>query len=226
MAVPAKADDNLLTTPGAAASAVKEIAAKIGGTPQVSLIEITPDEVVLQVQGEKEFHVNEWRWTIVEFWYFEQSFVSGPNPVRPTRAGRRHRHVVLPALRASRWTRCPKSWRPRSSARRWKTRRRSTASASSGRSRSSPKRNIGEPRWMVSVDSGREHATIYAASRRDHHRRRRLRHAARAHARHARATTNISTRPKADLAAALGDATRVREVGITKSGISVSAEHP
>ena len=64
---PARAGDNLLTTPGAAARAVEDIVAKIGHAPSVSLVEITPDAVALNVQGDKSFHVDEWRWTPSRF---------------------------------------------------------------------------------------------------------------------------------------------------------------
>jgi hypothetical protein len=68
---PARAGDNLLTTPGAAARAVEQVVAKIGRSPSVSLVEITPDGVTLNVQGDKPFHVDEWRWTLLGFWLFE-----------------------------------------------------------------------------------------------------------------------------------------------------------
>jgi hypothetical protein len=220
---PAAAADNLLTTPGAAASAVKEVAVKIGGSPQVSLIEITPDEVVLQVQGDKDFHVNEWRWTLVEFWYFEKSFVSGPNPVRP--------HAPVDDISAS--------FFPLSEIALDKVPEVVTAAikraaledpATVERVRIErqvsifPKSQYGEPRWMVYVDSGRENATVFAAADgtitgADLSGTNR--------ARNLNLLTDDSHFPeaKADLMAVLADA-RVREIGITKSDISVSVEHP
>jgi hypothetical protein len=222
--VPAKADDSLLTTPGAAASAVKEIATKIGGTPQVSLIEITPDEVVLQVQGDKEFHVNEWRWTMVEFWYFKKSFVSGPNPVRP--------HAPVDDISAS--------FFPLSEIALDKLPEAVTAAIKRAALEDAGtvervriervvsifhKSQYGEPRWMISVDSGRESAMVYAApdgtiTGAD------VSGTQRARMFDLLARDQYFGEAQTDLAAALGDETRVREVGITKSGISVSAEHP
>ena len=220
---PAKADDSLLTTPGAAASAVKEIAAKIGGTPQVSLIDITPDEVVLQAQGEKEFHVDEWRWTMVEFWYFEKSFVSGPNPVRPSSpvddvaksffplsevALDKLPEIVAAAIKRA-------ALEDQATVDRVRIERAVSIY---------PKSQYGESRWVILVDSGREHATVYAApdgtiTGAD------VSGTQRARMLDLLARDQYFEEAQTDLVAALGDATRVREVGITKSGISVSAEH-
>jgi hypothetical protein len=62
---PALAGDNLLTMPGVAARAVEQVVAKIGRSPSISLVAITPDAVTLNVQGDKPFHVDEWRWTLL-----------------------------------------------------------------------------------------------------------------------------------------------------------------
>ena len=223
-AVPAKADDSLLIRPGAAATAVKVIAAKIGGTPQVSLIEITPDEVVLQVQGDKEFHVNEWRWTMVEFWYFKKSFVSGPNPVRPYAPVDDVSASFFP-LSAIALDKVPEV--VAAAIKRAALEDQATVDrVRIDRSVSIfPKSRYGEPRWAISVDSGREHATVYAApdgtiTGAD------LSGTQRARMLDLLGVDKHLDEAQADLRAALGDATRVREVGITKSGISVSAEHP
>ena len=222
-AAPAKAADNLLTTPGAAANAVKEVAAKIGGTPQVSLIEITPDEVVMQVQGDKDFHVNEWRWTLVEFWYFEKSFVSGPNPVRPHTpvdditasffplseiALDKVPEVVAAAIKRA-------ALEDPGTVERVRIERQVSIF---------PKSQYGEPRWMVYVDSGRENATVFAAADGT------INGADLSGTQRARNFNMLTDdkyldQVKSELAAVLEDA-RVREVSFSKHGVSVRTEHP
>lgn len=224
LAAPAHAaSDDLLTTPGAAASAVQEIVAKIGKTPAVSLIEITPDEVVMQVQGEKDFHVDEWRWTMVEFWYFKKSFVSGPNPVRG------HGPVEdiaasffpladvkldnVPAVMAAALKRAALE---------------DDATVDRVRIDRSvsifPKAEYGAPRWKMYVDSGRESATVYAApdgtiTGAD------VSGTQRARMLDLLADDSRLADAKAELSAVLGDA-RVREVSISKTNIYVRIEHP
>jgi hypothetical protein len=222
--VPAKADYSLLTTPGAAASAVAEIAAKIGGTPQVSLIDITPDEVVLQAQGEKEFHVDEWRWTLVEFWYFKRSFVSGPNPVKPSTPVDDNAKSFFP-LAEFKLDKVPDI--VAAAIKRAALEDQATVDRIRIERAVSifPKTQFGDPRWIVSVDSGREHATVYAApdgtiTGAD------VSGTQRARMLDLLARDQYFGEAQTDLVAALGDETRVREVGITKSGISVDAEHP
>jgi len=159
---PARAADNLLTTPGAAARAVEQVVAKIGRSPSVSLVEITPDGVTLNVQGDKPFHVDEWRWTLLGFWLFETPLVSGPTPPEPSGlvddistsffplsdvALDRVPEVVTAALdRAALEDEAKvesiRIERPVSIL---------------------PEPAYGQPRWSVSVTSGREHATVYAA---------------------------------------------------------------
>ena len=222
-AAPAKAADNLLTTPAAAANAVKEVAAKIGGTPQVSLIEITPDEVVLQVQGDKDFHVNEWRWTLVEFWYFEKSFVSGPNPVRPHTpvdditasffplseiALDKVPEVVAAAIKRA-------ALEDPGTVERVRIERQVSIF---------PKSQYGEPRWMVYVASGRENATVFAAANGT------ITGADLSGTQRARNFNMLTDdkyldQAKSELAAVLADA-RVREVSFSKHGVSVRTEHP
>jgi hypothetical protein len=220
---PAKASDDLLTTPGAAANAVKEIAAKMGGMPQVSKIEITPDEVVIQVQGDKDFHVNEWRWTMVEFWYFTKSFVSGPNPVRPGGPVDDIAASFFP-LSEVKLDNVPdviaaaiKRAALEDAATVERVRIDRAASIF-------PKAEYGAPRWVISVDSGRENATVYAAldgtitgANVSGTQRARMLDLLADDARFAEA--------KAELSAVLGDAP-VREVSVSKTGITVRTEHP
>ncbi len=159
---PAQASDNLLTTPGAAARAVEEIVAKIGRKPAMSLIEIMPDAVMLQVQGEKPYHVDEWRWNGVEFWYFKTSYISGPQPVQSSTPVddvaasffplSDVKLDLAPEIVASAIKRAALE---------------EAAKVENIRIERSvsifPKPQFGEPRWTVRVRSDREDATIYAA---------------------------------------------------------------
>jgi hypothetical protein len=223
-AAPAQAADNLLTTPGAAARAVEEIAAEIGGSPSVSVIEITADEVVLQVQGEKDFHVDEWRWTLFEFWYFKRSFVSGPNAVTPSSPVddvsksffplREVKLNLVPEVVASAIRRA--ALEDEAIADRIRIERAVSIF---------PTPQFGEPRWVVSVDSGREHATVYAALDGT------ITYADVSGTQRARmldlfADDSQLSQAQAELVAVLGPDIRVREVSFSKTGISVQTEHP
>ena len=177
--VPAKADYSLLTTPSAAASAVAEIAAKIGGTPQVSLIDITPDDNAKSFFPLAEFKLDK-----------------VPD-------------IVAAAIKRA-------ALEDQATVDRIRIERAVSIF---------PKTQFGDPRWIVSVDSGREHATVYAApdgtiTGAD------VSGTQRARMLDLLARDQYFGEAQTDLVAALGDETRVREVGITKSGISVDAEHP
>jgi hypothetical protein len=221
---PARAADNLLTTPDAAARAVADIVAKIGHAPSVSLVEITPDAVALNVQGDKIFHVDEWRWTLLGFWLFETPLVSGPTPLEPSGlvddvstsffplsgvALDRVPEIVTAALdRAALEDQAKvdsiRIERPVSIL---------------------PEPAYGQPRWSVSVTSGREHATVYAAldgtiTGAD------ISGTQRARLFDMLAQDEHLSEAQTDLAAVLGADIRVREVDFSKTGISVRAEHP
>ncbi len=220
---PAMASDNLLTSTGAAASAVQEIIAKIGKTPAISLIEITPDEVVMQVQGDKEFHVDEWRWTMVEFWYFQKSFVSGPNPVRASSPVQDVAASFFP-LAEVKLDKVPEVV----TAAIKRAALEDPGTVDRVRIERSisifPKTQYGDPRWVIDVDSGRENATVYAAPDGT------ITGANLSGTQRARSLDLLTddsrfAEAKADLSAVLGDA-RVREVSISKTDISVRTEHP
>ena len=223
-AEPAHAADNLLTTPGAATRAVKEIVAKIGREPAVAVVDVTPGEIILQVQGEKPFHVDEWRWQRLEVWYFERTIVSGPNPIRPTGPVDDVSASFFPLADVA-LDRLP-----------------DVVAAAIARAALEdevevdhirierqvsifPDPSYGEPRWSVSVTSGREHATVYAALDG------KIIGAEVSGTQRAR-TFNMLTddarlgEAKADLDGALGPDVRVLEVSFSKSGISARTEHP
>ncbi len=221
---PARAGDNLLTTPGAAARAVEDIVAKIGHAPSVSLIEITPDAVALDVQGQKSFHVDEWRWSLLDLWLFERAFVSGPQPVEPSTpvhdvstsffplsdvALDRVPEVVTAAIKRAALEDAAEVVNIRIE--------RSVSIL--------PEPAYGEPRWIVSVTSGREQATVYAAldgtiTGAD------VTGTQRARVFNMLADDSHLGEARSSLGAVLSPDIRVREVDFSKTGISVRAEHP
>jgi hypothetical protein len=221
---PAWAGDNLLTTPGAAARAAGETVAKIGRSPSISLIEITPDAVTLDVQGDKPFHVDEWRWSLLDLWLFEKSSVSGPQPVEPSAPVKdisasffplsdvaldRVPEVVMAAIKRAALE--------------------DAATVASIRIERPvtilPEPAYGQPRWALAVTSGREQATVYAAldgtivgADVSGTQRARMFDMLAGDAHLAEAQT--------DLAAVLDADVRVREVDFSKTGIFVRAENP
>ncbi|MGV1013574.1 MAG: hypothetical protein ACOYB4_01235 [Methyloceanibacter sp.] len=222
-AAPARAD-NLLTTEGAAARAVADIVAKIGREPSVSLIDIAPDGVTLQVQGKKDFHVDEWRWSVIDLWLFQRPFVSGPQPVTPSRPVDDVSMAFFP-LAGVALDKVPEV----AAAAIKRAALEDEAHVSRiliDRSVSIfPQASYGEPRWTVYVTSGREHASVYAAPDgtiigAD------VSGTQRARMLDLLADDSHLDEAKADLAAVLGSDIRVREVDFSKTGISVLTEHP
>lgn len=221
---PALAKGYLFSTPDAAANAVKEIAAKIGGTPAVSLIDIGPDTVTLRAQGDKPFHVNEWRWQQIELWFLTRSFVSGPQAVQPSAPVddvaasffplSEVKLELVPEVVAAAVKRAALE---------------DAAEVTSIRIERQvsifPSPQFGEPRWTVSVSSGRESATVYAALDG------RIIGANLSGTQRAR-MFNLFTddshfdTAKTDLASVLGPDRNVLEVDVSKTDISVRAEHP
>ena len=221
-AAPSRAADNLLTTPGAAARAVADIVAKIGREPSVSLIDIASDGVTLQAQGKKDFHVDEYRWELLDLWFFQRPYVSGPNPTTPhsvvddiSGAFFRLAGVALdrvPEIAAASIKRA--ALEDEAEVTRIRVER----------SASILPQAYGEPRFAVSVSSGREHATVFTAldgtiTGAD------VSGTQRARMLDLLGGDKYLAEAQVDLAAALGPEINVRELGITKSGISVSTEH-
>jgi len=221
---PARAGDNLLTTPGAAARAVDEIVAKISHAPAVSLIEITPDTVTLDVQGEKPFHVNEWHWSVLDLWLFERSVLSGPQPVEPSALVKDISASFFPLSEVA-LDRLPEVV---TAAVKRAALEDEAAVVSIRIERPTtilPEPVYGEPRWSLAVTSGREQATVYAAldgtivgADVSGTQRARMFDMLGGDAHLAEAQT--------DLAAVLDANVRVREIDFSKTGIYVRAEHP
>lgn len=221
---PVRSVDNLFTTPDAAARAASEIAAKIGSEPSVSLIEIGPNEIRLNVQGEKSFHVNEWRWGLVKYWLLERSFVSGPHPVGVSGPVDDVATSFFPLSEVA-LDRVPEVV--------------AAAIARAGLEDNAevdririersvsifPRPHFGDPRWAVSVTSGRERATVFAALD-GTITGANLSGTQRARMLNLLADDSHLDEAEADLAAVLGPAVRMRELSVSGTGISARTEHP
>jgi hypothetical protein len=220
---PARAGDNLLTEPGAASRAVADIVAKIGHEPPISLIEIAPDRLRMQVQGDKPRHVNEWRWEPLDLWLFETSVVMGPEPITPSSPVSDVTGSFFP-LRAVKLDAVPEIVAASIKRAALEDEARVTELRVERPVLVWPEPHFTEPRFTVSVTSDREHATVYAAldgsiTGAD------LSGTDRARMLNLFADDSHLAEAKADLAAALGDS-RLREVSFSEKSISVSAEHP
>lgn len=162
-APPALAQTDLLTTPGAAARAAATVFGKIGRTPDIYRIAITPRELVIDVQGERDFHVEQYRWRRWSFWLFGGESVSGPatvdpgTPVRDVTGGffpyPAELLEMVPALSEAAVARAG-----------LEDAAQVTAFRVDRRVSILPQASFGEVRATISVSSGHERATVYAAT--------------------------------------------------------------
>lgn len=75
---------SFITMPGEAKRAVEAILAEIGAAPKVFSIRIEDNAVTIQVQGTaRPSDVDEWRFTSKNLFAFNFERTSGPKPVRP-----------------------------------------------------------------------------------------------------------------------------------------------
>lgn len=221
---PARAEGNLLTTPDVAAEAVKEIVGKIGGNPSASRIDITPYGVTLQVQGEKPFHVDEWRWQSLELWVFEQSYVSGPEPVKPSAPVDDISQSFFP-LAEVRFDLVPEVVKAAIERAALEDEARVDYIHIERPVTIFPEPSFGEPRWTISVTSGRESASVYAAldgTVIGAH----LSGTQRARLFDLFKDDSHLDKAKAELGAVLGPEARLRELSFSKTGIWTRTEHP
>ena len=217
---------SFITMPGEAKRAVEAILAEIGAAPKVFSIRIEDNAVTIQVQGTaRPSDVDEWRFTSKNLFAFNFERTSGPKPVRPasfvndvtagffdisTVAIDRVSDVVNAAVARAALEDVA----------------RVSAIEIARQISILPNPSFGNVQWSISLGTGRESATVYAApdgtiiggdlSQTNRARTLDL------------ITTDDWPQDQAirDLTAVVGEARRIREVTVYNQHIGIVVDHP